>query len=280
MRRLITAVVRFLATIFARICCLTRAGLWSAEVLRAANETAYSVRDEFRYRFAATSTLLLWRAQTLLTKEPETIAWIRTFSATDVFFDVGANVGAYAIYAAPRCKQVFAFEPEASNYNTLNQNIRLNAVGERVRAFPFAIAETFRLDSLRLHSIDAGAALHVFGRNTDFKSDRFVPAFEQGAVAVTLDQLVFDLGLPIPTQIKIDVDGLEAEILRGATRLLAQRELRGLLLEINENQESDLAMVKYLASLGFCVADKGTPVIDATGRARMVNYVFDRRDAK
>jgi FkbM family methyltransferase len=277
MRRWIVAIVRAIATNFARLFCLTHAGSWSAEVLRVANETAYTVCDEHEYQFVATSPLLLWRAQTLFTKEPETIAWIRTFLATDIFFDIGANVGTYTIYAASRCKQVFAFEPEASNYKALNQNIRLNSLGERARAFPFAIAETMRIDSLRLHSTDAGAALHVFGRNTDFKSDRFVPVFEQGAVAITLDQLVFDLGLPVPTQIKIDVDGLEAEILQGAPRVLARRELRGLLLEINENQKSDVTMVEYLASLGFRVACKGAPVIDTTGHARMVNYVFDRR---
>jgi FkbM family methyltransferase len=276
MKRWIAAIVRLLATIFARFFCLKRAGTWSAEVLHAADDVAFTVHDEYVYRFSATNPLLLWRAQTLFTKEPETTDWISTFSPTDIFFDIGANVGTYTLFAARRCGQVFAFEPEASNYKVLNQNIRLNLVGDRVRAFPFAIAETMRLDSLRLHSTHPGAALHVFGRNTDFKSDSFEPVFEQGAVAMTLDQLVFDLGLPIPTRIKIDVDGLEAEILRGAARVLVHHKLRGLLLEINENQESDITILKYLSSLGFRVARKGEPVIDTSGRARMVNYVFDR----
>jgi FkbM family methyltransferase len=276
MKQRITIIIRLLATLFARLFSLTRAGTWSAEVLHAADEVALTMRDEYEYRFSAANPLLLWRAQTLFTKEPETTEWISKFLPTDIFFDVGANIGVYTLFAARRCRQVFAFEPEASNYKVLNQNIRLNLLGDRVLAFPFAIAETMRLNSLRLHSTDPGAALHVFGRNIDFKSDRFEPVFEQGAVAITLDQLVFDLGLPVPTQIKIDVDGLEAEILQGAPRVLAHRELRGLLLEINESQESDIAILKYLASLGFRIARKGNPVIDTTGRARMVNYVFDR----
>jgi FkbM family methyltransferase len=245
-------------------------------VLRAADDVSITLHDEYKYQFSATNPLLLLRAQTLFTKEPETTEWISTFSPTDIFFDIGANVGTYTLFAARRCRQVFAFEPEASNYKVLNKNICLNGLGGSVRAFPFAIADTMRLDSLRLHSTDPGAALHVFGRNTDFKSDSFEPVFEQGAAAITLDLLVFEFGLPVPTQIKIDVDGLEAEILRGASRVLARHELQGLLLEINEFQDSDMAVVKYLLTLGFRVARKGNPVIDTTGRARMVNYVFDR----
>lgn len=276
MNQRMATIYRLLAVCFARLFCLTRSGIWSAEVLHASDEVALTVRDEHEYRFSTANPILLWRARTLFSKEPETIEWIRKFLPADIFYDVGANIGVYTLFAARRCGQVFAFEPEASNYKVLNQNIRLNLLSDRVRAFPFAIAEAMRIDSLRLHSINPGAALHVFGRNIDFKSDQFEPVFKQGAIAITLDQLVFELGLPSPTVIKIDVDGLEAEILRGARRVLTTPGLRSILLEINENQESDIAILDYLASLGFRVARKGEPVIDTTGRARMVNYVFNR----
>lgn len=234
------------------------------------------MRDTHEYRFSSTNPLLLWRARTLFTKEPETLEWIRGFSAGDVFFDIGANVGTYSIYAANHCGQVYAFEPESANYAVLNRNIRLNDVAGRVRAFPLAISESRRLDSLRLQSTKAGAALHVFGHNLDFKSDSFTPAFEQGAIALSLDELVFDLGLTVPTHLKIDVDGLEAAVLAGAPRVLAHPTLRSVLVEINESQAADLALVDLLVSFGFRVARKGELVVDGTGRARMVNYVFFR----
>jgi len=265
-----------LAGAFAHFFLLTRAGIWSSSVLKATADIAYRQSDEHEYRFSAKDPLLLWRAQTIFTKEPETLNWIRTFKADDIFYDIGANVGTYTVYAAPRCGHVYAFEPESSNYAVLNHNIRLNAIGNSVRAYPIAIAEKKKLDSLRLQSTDPGAALHVFGRNTDFKLDRFSPVFEQGALALTLDEIVFELGLPPPTQIKIDVDGLESEILRGGNQVLAQTGLRGLLIEINESQESDSAMIEHLASFGFRIKHKGEPVIDTTGKARMVNYIFYR----
>lgn len=78
----------------------------------------------------------LWRARTLFTKEPETIEWIDDFQEGDVFWDVGANVGVYTLYAATTHKlQVLAFEPSASNYLLLNRNVEINKLSDRVRAY-------------------------------------------------------------------------------------------------------------------------------------------------
>ena len=67
-----------------------------------------------------------WRAKTLLTKEPETIEWINGFNKTDIFWDIGANVGVYSLYAALRGLSVLAFEPSPSNYYLLSRNIEIN----------------------------------------------------------------------------------------------------------------------------------------------------------
>jgi len=40
-----------------------------------------------------------WRFKTLFEKEPETIDWINSFRKEDVFWDIGANVGIYSIWA-------------------------------------------------------------------------------------------------------------------------------------------------------------------------------------
>jgi hypothetical protein len=60
-------------------------------------ETKYGI-----LQFYCPSETSLWRAETLLTKEPETIEWIETFNEESVFWDVGANIGVYSLYAAAR----------------------------------------------------------------------------------------------------------------------------------------------------------------------------------
>ena len=64
--------------------------------------------------FAIPTELVAYRVKTLFTKEPDTIDWINNFESDEVFFDIGANVGIYSIWATMHRKvRTFAFEPEA-----------------------------------------------------------------------------------------------------------------------------------------------------------------------
>jgi len=65
-----------------------------------------------------------YRYTTWDTKEPETIAWIDSFNPHDVFFDVGANVGVYSLYAASRYPwmEIAAFEPMGITFDSLQHN--------------------------------------------------------------------------------------------------------------------------------------------------------------
>src|SRR5437899_270642 len=68
-------------------------------------------------RFFCPAPLLVSRAQNLMTKEPDTIHWIESFPDHCVFWDVGANVGVYSLYAAAsHTVCVLSFEPMAANF--------------------------------------------------------------------------------------------------------------------------------------------------------------------
>jgi FkbM family methyltransferase len=263
------------ARVYCRLSGLSSASRWSVRVLSNALETTYRVRDGDReYRFLASSPLLLWRAKTLFSKEPETVSWLRQFGAHDVFYDVGANVGSYTVLAASRGARVFAFEPESSNFAVLNRNIALNGLERLATAYPFAVAEATRLDTLRLSRLEAGAALHAFGGSVDFKGEAFQPVFHQGALALPLDELVHRLGLPQPTQIKVDVDGLEAQVIAGAAQVTEDRRLKGVLIEINEGSAADREIVALLGTRGFRVAVQGE--VTRIGTATMRNLILKR----
>ena len=51
-------------------------------------------------KFSLKNNSTYYRARTLLTKEPETINWIRKFNKGSTFYDIGANVGVYSLFAA------------------------------------------------------------------------------------------------------------------------------------------------------------------------------------
>jgi hypothetical protein len=77
------------------------------------------------------------------------------------------------------------------------------------------------------------------------------PAFSQGCVAARLDDLVATGAVPQPTHLKIDVDGFEPKVVRGAAQVVRDRRLRSLLVEINQNLADHRELVAELGALGF-----------------------------
>src|SRR5262249_13436410 len=91
--------------------------------------------------FMTPTPLLQARAESMLTKEPDTIQWINSFESSDVFWDVGANVGVFSLYAARRHgMHVLAFEPSADNYMVLCKNVEMNLLEGCIVPYCIALA--------------------------------------------------------------------------------------------------------------------------------------------
>ncbi|MGE3314027.1 MAG: FkbM family methyltransferase [Planctomycetaceae bacterium] len=239
-----------------------------------------SVRfGEVSVRYSVPSRMALWRAETLLTKEPETIEWIESFGPSDVLIDVGANVGMYSIWAAAtRGTRVFAFEPEAQNFALLNRNIQLNGLGEKVIAWCAAVSDDLRFDRLFLNSTTIGDSCHSFGTRVDFRLQPRNFQFVQGSFSVTLDQLIESGSVPKPHHIKVDVDGFEHKVIAGARNTLADPTLRSMLIEINTNLAEHRGIISELVEHGFRFSEEQvtrTRVSDGPF-AGVANYLFRR----
>jgi FkbM family methyltransferase len=208
--------------------------------------------DGVRVVYATPSTATKWRVDTLFEKEPITIQWIAGFAANEVLVDIGANVGMYTIWAAKtRGVRVFAFEPEAQNYALLNRNIVLNGLGERVKAYCLGLSDQAGYSELHLSDLSVGGSCHSLGERVDFKHEPMHPVFSQGCISARLDDLVTAGVVPVPDHIKIDVDGIEHKIIAGARGVLADRKVRSLLIETNQNLADHRQMVKEVESLGY-----------------------------
>ena len=205
-----------------------------------------------KMRFATPSAFALWRVQSIRDKEPWTLEWIAGFDDTAVLLDCGANVGMYTIWAAAtRGARVFAFEPEAQNFALLNRNIQLNGLGGRVRAYCAGLSDASGLSVLHISDTRAGGSNHSLGEALDFQHQPLPVAFTQGSIACTVDELVASGAMPVPSHIKIDVDGFEPRVISGARRTLADATVRSLLVETNQNLADHMTMVDELAELGF-----------------------------
>ncbi len=193
---------------------------------------------------------LVWRAETFYTEEPETIRWLERMGHGDVYWDIGANVGLYAIYAAKfsGCR-VFAFEPEAQNYALLIQNMVMNRCDGSMAASPFAIGDETALGALDVRYLTKGGAYNRF--ETDSAAPR--RGYRQLMLSSSIDDLVFEWGLSSPTHIKIDVDGNEPRIISGAIKTLKAKELRSVLIEIDKSDARSRDIFGTMVAAGFKV---------------------------
>jgi FkbM family methyltransferase len=185
------------------------------------------------------------RVRSALTKDPEMIRWLDQIQATDVLWDVGANVGIYSLYAAlnRRCR-VFAFEPGAANYFVLNRNIELNGAQDLISAFCIAVAEKSQFDFLHMRHTVPGSSLASFGEAIGPRGKRFEPIFRQAMASFSLDDLAGRL--PAPSHLKIDVDGIELSILAGGSTMLKNETLRSLIVELDPRRPQLLAKAKEM----------------------------------
>lgn len=233
---------------------LNRPTRWSRAFSSRVNCTKRVTVNGTNIDFDANDELHLMRALWIDTKEPETLSWIDTFSQGDLFYDVGANVGVFSLYAAlHRGCQVYAFEPEAKNYACLNKNIYLNKLGRQVRALNIALHDLTTIQFLNLHDLESGSALHSIGEPIDWRGRRFEPKFEQAVLAFGLDDFIDRFGVPVPNHIKLDVDGNENKIIRGGKRTFSNPAMKSLLIEINEN---DRALHELIESCGLRLEHK------------------------
>lgn len=203
-------------------------------------------------KYGVPNAMALWRVSSFQTKEPETVKWVSEFQADDIFVDIGANMGLYTLFAAVHCgAHVYAFEPESQNYALLNRNIRMNNVADRVVAWCCALTEARSIDRLYMSSTGVAGSGHEYGAEVDPELKPTTAAFAQGSLGYALDELITLQVLPIPNHVKIDVDGIEHLVVKGASQTFQHPDLQSVLIEISPHLEQHARLIDEMAEFGF-----------------------------
>ena len=208
-----------------------------------------------RFKISCNNWITKYRARTFNDKEPEMLDWMdENLLDEDVFFDVGANVGIYSVYAALRNSKisVYSFEPEYSNLNQLKQNILKNNLEESILPYSIALGPNTGVSYLHIQDLTPGAAMHTVSNDslTNTKTGHEV-VWKEGIATYTIDEFCDLTGIK-PNLIKIDVDGNETEILSGGRNTFSDSRLRTIYIEV-ESMENNIE--KLLCEYGF-VLDK------------------------
>jgi len=175
------------------------------------------------------------------------------------FIDVGAHVGYYTFLAARNgAERVLAIEPDPRAYSVLVRNVKVNNFGKVVRPCPLAaysaddLTLTFYLSEAKGKSsllIKPGKAIG-----------------ERRVKTVTLDSLIKRVGPDQVDFVKIDVEGVELEVLRGAERLLSEVRPKFILVEILH--ENRARVLEFMLERGYVAAGP------FTSYSRGANYLF------
>lgn len=185
-----------------------------------------------------------------------------------VYWDVGTNFGLHAISAkclAPRCT-VVAFEPEPGLAARLVAHVRLN--GLEIHALTVALADRDGHGTLHVHGTNPGASTlwPWAGTTYDHRAE---------VVLRSARSLVESGQVPMPTVVKLDVEGSEETALAGFGELLSRRELRAIVLEAAAGWPASAAPVlDRLVASGYAVRrlERREPT-----QHGLDNYVAERR---
>jgi FkbM family methyltransferase len=154
----------------------------------------------------------------------------------DVAVEVGSNIGALTVPMARLCKRVYAFEAQPENFELLKKNLRENDI-DNVSPFQIAISDVS--GATHVSSLEF-LGHHNFGRVETGTGDSRVEL-------ATIDHLLRrEMKIKF---IKIDVEGGELEVLRGAADIIKRD--RPLLYVENDRQDKSAELVGWLIDNGY-----------------------------
>ena len=184
----------------------------------------------------------------------------------DHVWDIGASVGLFTVHAAGAVRRVVAFEPDPATFTRLRQNVEVNGLTDRVDCRMAALGDRNGQVALCTDGLDGNApSVADLGRHAGVTA----------AFMTTIDHLV-DSNLAPPTVLKIDAEGAEVLVLRGAIQLLASpRAPRLIFLEVHP---------KFLPSFGATaeavealVSQHGYDVAVRRLRGEQIHLLLTRR---
>ena len=252
---LLVKAMRWLAILILKVLRIHGRSRWSNEFIQAIDPSVTVNIPEFStitndptIWFRTGHGRLFWRATESPSLDLDTNRWITTFSKNDVFYDVGANMGLYSIMAAKFMHaKVYAVEIDLMNTRMLYENIHMNNCQEKVTVLPFGLDSSSHQEKLFLKTMSYGDALHNLREPNELVIN---PSGIQVNVPVfRLDDVIKILRLPLPTKLKIDVDGIDFDVLKGSTDAL--KTVNSLVIEYKPNSETRTEIHNFLSDRGL-----------------------------
>lgn len=174
-----------------------------------------------------------------------------------IVFDIGAYIGLRTLFFASRADAVFSYEPNRHNRRRLQANLAANPNIRNVTIRPIGLGDTARELTMLWNEKRPGECVVEDSGVGRMIQESGAPLQRETVPVSTLDREV--QSLPSPDFIKIDVEGLELDVLRGGQDLLDRRK-PDLFIELHgstprDKVENATAIVQLLTDLGYRIHD-------------------------
>lgn len=241
-------------------------------------EDSYEIKklNKKKIIFFSPNHLVKFRVNTIFEKEPETIRWIDSFDRLNkeiIFWDIGANIGLYSIYSASKFRniKVIAFEPSYGNLKILGRNLSINRLYDKVSIMPLPLQDKISNNVYFLENFYEGSAYNsILKRKNKLKFNQNILK----TFSFSLDTIQKCYNLEYPKYIKIDVDGLENDILNGSSNILKNKYLKGILIEIDKKNKNEI--LKLMKKNNFKLDSINSNKKFSSGKEESKNYIFKR----
>jgi FkbM family methyltransferase len=186
---------------------------------------------------------------------PETFGDKFTLKKGDIVVDLGAHIGVFTIFASKRGAFVYSFEPMPENFRLLKENIRLNRLNNKVKAFQLAISSKKGFSSLYIWDLGLSSLNFQSGKSLTVETVRLEDILD----LIESDRIDF---------LKVDVEGAEWNIFKVAKRSLTK--IKKIAMECHSAKNA-LRLKRLFKASGFQVQ------ISPGGHPTLA-YIYAKRD--
>lgn len=185
--------------------------------------------------------------------EEAEINFIKSFlQPGDCFFDIGANIGLFSLHASPKIREngcIYAFEPTPTTYERLQKNIILNNF------------KNIKTENIGMsYSVDT-VEFHISNNGYDAWNS-IVPLSELDNYSTinvntnTIDNFIKSRMIKHVDLVKVDVEGWELNVLKGAAELMSRHDAPVLMVEFTEENAFSAGyycgeLFDYVKSFGY-----------------------------
>ncbi len=177
------------------------------------------------------------------------IFWQQTYTPTlvqvkkpQVVFDLGANIGAFSLWAAQKWEPetIVSVEMDNENYNLLTENIRLNHLKEKIITIKAALWDQCGYVGINRHSFNHGM--------------NSVDTLDDGSrvASISLEKLFTLTGVKRVDIVKMDIEGAESRLFNEANKDIFSGNIRYLIAELHPTRGVYvIGILTYLRRIGF-----------------------------